>query len=82
MSVLKRKVTVCDKCLQAACWAGEFMCQESRGAGTTDMSIEKLRLLQYENPYWWFRDASTGVVNQADLAEYNREVNALGKSEQ
>jgi len=23
------KITVCDKCLTAACWDGEFMCKES-----------------------------------------------------
>jgi hypothetical protein len=27
-------ITVCDKCLQASCWQGIFMCQESAHAGT------------------------------------------------
>lgn len=26
-------IYVCDKCLQASCWAGIFMCDESRDAG-------------------------------------------------
>lgn len=26
-------IYVCDKCLQASCWAGIFMCDESRTAG-------------------------------------------------
>jgi hypothetical protein len=79
MSILARKVTVCGKCLQASCWAGEFMCEESREAGTTEMSIEKLRLLQYENPEWWFKDASTGDVNQADLSAYYQEVTSVSE---
>ena len=29
-------VTVCDACGQAACWEGEFMCDQSRTAGTTE----------------------------------------------
>lgn len=27
--------TVCDACGQHSCWAGEFMCEDSRSAGTT-----------------------------------------------
>ena len=27
-------VEVCSECLQASCWHGEFMCFESRDAGT------------------------------------------------
>ncbi len=30
----KQKVTVCDKCFQATCWQGIFMCQQSYEAGT------------------------------------------------
>jgi hypothetical protein len=26
-------IYVCDKCLMASCWAGKFMCDDSRTAG-------------------------------------------------
>jgi hypothetical protein len=28
-------ITVCDACLCASCWHGEFMCEEAQTAGTT-----------------------------------------------
>lgn len=46
-------VTVCDKCLQASCWQGIFMCWESRGAGTTEKTIAELRDLNLENECYW-----------------------------
>ncbi len=78
MNILSRKVTVCDKCLQVSCLAGEFMCEEAKGAGTTEISIDKLRTCGYENPEWWFRDPGTGVINQAELAEYKLAAEAMG----
>ena len=47
------KVTVCDNCLQASCWQGEFMCEGSREAGTTDLPISELKKLGYEHPFYW-----------------------------
>ena len=29
-------VTVCDACGQASCWEGDFMCDQSMTAGTTE----------------------------------------------
>lgn len=49
----KTTVTVCDKCLQASCWQGIFMCQESSTAGITEKTIEELRELDRENPCYW-----------------------------
>ena len=46
-------VTVCDKCFQASCWQGIFMCQESETAGTVEKSIEELEKLNLENPCYW-----------------------------
>lgn len=43
-------VTVCDACLQASCWHGEFMCERSRGAGTTVLMASQLRALDLEHP--------------------------------
>lgn len=30
--------TVCSACLHHDCWAGRFMCEDSRGAGTVQLS--------------------------------------------
>ncbi|WP_165589052.1 hypothetical protein [Mycolicibacterium conceptionense] len=49
----ERLVTVCDACLTAACWQGEFMCQGSIGAGTVDLPLSELRILGREHPDWW-----------------------------
>ena len=46
-------VTVCDRCLQASCWQGIFMCDEAREAGTTVMTIADLRKLNLEHPCYW-----------------------------
>lgn len=47
------KITVCDNCLQASCWQGVFMCDESRGAGTVVKTVAELRALGREHPYYW-----------------------------
>jgi len=41
----EQTVTVCDKCFQASCWKGIFMCDESRYAGTTEKTISELKQL-------------------------------------
>jgi len=48
-----RKVTVCDNCLQASCWQGEFMCEEAKSAGTTEKTVKELKELNRENPHYW-----------------------------
>jgi len=48
-----RKVTVCDKCLTAACWQGEFMCDEARSAGITEKTVAELTKLNREHPHYW-----------------------------
>ncbi len=47
------KITVCDACLQASCWQGEFMCDKSRGAGTVEKSKAELERLGLEHPSYW-----------------------------
>ncbi|SEC74256.1 Uncharacterised protein (plasmid) [Tsukamurella tyrosinosolvens] len=49
----ERTVTVCDACLTATCWQGEFMCQAAIGAGTTDLPLSRLRKLNREHPDRW-----------------------------
>lgn len=39
-------ITVCNNCFRACCWIGEFMCDESYGAGTFDLPVKILRLIQ------------------------------------
>lgn len=45
-----RWITVCDKCLSASCWHGEFMCWESRSAGTVKKTESELDALHVEHP--------------------------------
>lgn len=51
-----KKVTVCDKCFQASCWRGLFMCEESRNAGTVDLTITELRKLNTGEHYSYWED--------------------------
>lgn len=48
------KVTVCDKCLRACCWHGEFMCDAARNAGITVKTVSELRAGNYgeHEDYW------------------------------
>lgn len=43
-------VTVCDACLRASCWHGEFYCDGSRGAGTKDIPASELVKMGSEHP--------------------------------
>lgn len=49
----RRYVTVCDKCLRACCWQGEFMCDNAIGAGTFDLDIRYLQARALEHPSYW-----------------------------
>lgn len=49
-------VTVCDKCFQASCWHGVFMCYEAKFAGTVVKSIAELEDLNLENPCYWVEE--------------------------
>ena len=48
-----RLVTVCSSCLQASCWQGIFMCEQSRTAGFTKRTVAQLRKLNREHPDCW-----------------------------
>lgn len=43
-------VTVCDRCLTASCWHGEFMCSDSQHAGTKELRASQLQKLGLEHP--------------------------------
>ena len=47
------QIIVCDACLRASCWAGDFMCDAARMAGTITMSVAQLQRLNREHPRYW-----------------------------
>ena len=47
------KVLVCDKCLRASCWYGEFMCDDAQGAGLKILTVAELRKLKREHRDFW-----------------------------
>ena len=49
----KDTVTVCDRCLRATCWHGNFMCDDAKNAGTVEKTVDELRKLNLENPCYW-----------------------------
>lgn len=46
-------VTVCDKCLRASCWQGDFYCDEARTAGTVEKHVSELTAMALESPHYW-----------------------------
>lgn len=50
------RVTVCDACLTASCWHGEFYCERYRSAGTTTRWASELRELDREHPDHFSRE--------------------------
>ena len=50
-----KRVLVCDKCLRACCWYGEFMCDGAPSAGTGLLTTKQLRRLGREHPDYWSR---------------------------
>lgn len=43
------EIWVCTECLQASCWAGIFMCEESRDANVKKITKGEARKLGYEH---------------------------------
>ena len=53
-----KTITVCDSCLLACCWQGEFMCEDAYTSGTVDKTVKELRELRQqrgwgENEEYW-----------------------------
>ena len=65
-------ITVCASCLQASCWQGVFMCQESQNADTAEKTVEELQVLKLEHPDWWVIDPDTGCSRLAEMHPSNR----------
>ena len=49
-------ITVCAVCLQASCWQGIFMCQQSDIADVVQKTRRELKALNLENPHYWKTD--------------------------
>lgn len=61
-------ITVCDACLCAACWHGEWLCERSRSAGTVKKTVADLEELHREHPDQWRRQALVhGDISQAEF---------------
>lgn len=48
------------------------MCDEARYAGTIEMTVAELCDDSRENPEWWFKNPSTGEVDQLLMAQFKR----------
>ena len=46
-------ITVCDNCLRACCWQGEFMCSDAKHAGTKFIPRAEIEAMALENPRYW-----------------------------
>ena len=55
------RVTVCDSCLKATSWYGEFLCEEARTAGTKVMFVGELKKLGLEHESHWSDEKLTRV---------------------
>ena len=55
-------ITVCDRCLQASCWQGEFYCDDYKTAGTTRKTRTELAALGLENPSYWKTDEQLAAM--------------------
>ena len=67
-----RKVTVCNECLTAACWHGEFMCERSRKAGTVERTVGVLRELNREPPWHYSVRNVRRVCGESAVAGYEQ----------
>jgi len=48
-----QEVIVCDSCLTASCWMGEFMCEDSKNAGIATFTVRDLKKMNLEHPDNW-----------------------------
>lgn len=53
---MHKRIPVCSDCLQASCWQGIFMCDNSKNAGVVYRTKRELRKLKREHPSYWNTD--------------------------
>lgn len=61
-----KRVMVCDKCLRAACYHGDFMCDDAPGAGTVIKTVGELRPLGLEHSDHWGAKTMTRIYGTSD----------------
>ncbi len=61
-------ITVCDKCLQASCWQGIFLCDRAINAGVVQITVADLRTLDREHESYWKTDKELSGMDD-DLDE-------------
>lgn len=54
---LEKKLFVCAHCLCAACWQGEFFCENSLAADIKVLTVKECLALGRENPDYILRGA-------------------------
>ena len=59
------KVMVCDKCLKASCWHGEWRCDASLSAGLRILTVADLKKLGREHPDNWSDEKMIEVYGDA-----------------
>ena len=62
------KVLVCASCLRAACWYGEFMCDDAVGANLKILQVRDLRKLGREHEDFWTDEKMIEQYGDADRA--------------
>lgn len=60
-----KKVLVCDKCLRACCWYGEFMCDAATEAGLKILTVHDLRMLDREHEDYWTDEKMIEIYGDA-----------------
>lgn len=59
-------VTVCDSCLTASCWHGEFMCEQSCGANIATLKASELCQMKREHEDNYSREKLLQVCGQVN----------------
>lgn len=65
----ERLITVCDSCLRASCWHGDFYCDEHKEAGTKDLTESELAALGYEHPSNYSQERVEKICGRTDYAQ-------------
>lgn len=58
-------IEVCSMCGTASCWYGEFMCSESRFAGTEEKTIKELRQQNLECSENWSEEKLISIYGDS-----------------
>ena len=66
-------IMVCESCLTAVCWYGEFFCDDARHANVVIKPVEELAALGLEHPDNWTTDKLRKIYGDIpDFAQSGR----------